>query len=116
MTTALTDVLIDLSDPKRLNDFEADPEGFLATINLPAAEKKALLARDAKKIYFFAKAIEVADERQQFNRYSDLGLDSLTISELHLEIRVEQSSDISAILPDVTFIDENGTLFTAVPA
>lgn len=123
MGIAITDLLIELSDPRRYAEFQRNPEGFLAqrdgTEDLTAEDKEALLSRDLRKIRRHARSIESTDPTQQFNIYTKVELVVFEVTEGPLqtpEIHVEPpGTDNEAIhAKGGLYVDANGTFYRAV--
>jgi hypothetical protein len=112
MTTRLTDLLIELSDPAKLTAFNTDPAGYTTGRGLSACDLEVLLARDRAGLRKHSQSVDTADPNQQFNRYllSDLLIEIDPVVELHLEAH----DMVAETGPGMVFVDENGLLFRAV--
>lgn len=116
MGTAITDLLIELSDPRRYAEFQRDPEVYLAdrrlaAKDLTAQDKSALLSRDSRKIRKYARSTESTDPTQQFNRFtkSDVVVDQMGVVAVDVVNPTEGAVDGQGVL----YVDGNGTFYRA---
>jgi hypothetical protein len=143
MTVALTDLLIEISDPRRYAEFVRDPETFLTGWPLSPDDKTALESRNLRKIRGIARSTESIDPMQQFNRslrarsaqeiaVPEIAIPEVNVPEInapevnapdvHDPIEVEPPHiDVPDHDPDVVasgsgslFVDINGTYYRAV--
>jgi len=118
MATALTDLLIELSDPLRYADFQRDPDAFLANSELNAEERSAFLSRELSKIRRCAKSIESDDPNQQFNRFTNpallVDMPEFVHDPAEVELDHNPSGQDAVHGRGALYVDQNGTYYRAV--
>jgi hypothetical protein len=126
MGVAITDLLIELSDPQQHAEFLRDPDGYLAnrlsTANdFSAEERVALLSRDIRKIRRYARSTESTDPTEQFNRSTNYDITILDIDEEPMSPLDPHIHGPDAPPPDDAiegrsqlYVDQNGTFYRAV--
>lgn len=117
MGIAITDLLIELSDPRQYAEFARDPERYLVDRRLPTEDftadvKEALLSRNVAKIWRYALSTESTDPAQQFNRLTGT---------LEVNVVVDVSNVFVVVSDEAVdgqglYVDGNGTFYRAVPA
>jgi hypothetical protein len=127
MSTALTDLLIELSDPLKRKFFFADRQSFISKYQLSGEEIAALENRDRLHLRRLARAIpdrERDNTYSQFSRYDDRRISydvavAVDIHELHVEVGqheigvVDVSDTQTFAEKEVIFIADDGTKFKA---
>lgn len=101
MSVALADLLIDLADPAKLQEFNKDPETVMADASLDEADKAALRSRNPGWIQHQAKTQERCPQMAFAPAGVPVGFDGVAIL-------------IHAFYFDVTFIDLNNLDITVV--
>ena len=117
MSVAITDLLIELADPKRAADFLKDPTRFLDAHELTDAERDAVLSRDLRKLRLLARSIDSDDPNQQFNRFNNPAI-VVELDLVHDPAEVElDHSDPGREAVDgrgALYVDANGVYYRAV--
>jgi hypothetical protein len=75
MNNELADVLLSLSDPKRLREFEADPKAFVDHLDLSAVDKLALLGRHRGVLKYQTRYGDLTEERLRSFAFPSLDMD-----------------------------------------
>ena len=110
MSTALTDALIELSEPENLSRFHADPEPFLARWGLTEGDANALVTGDRIGLRVRARSVDDGDPIQQFNRHGNTQLIEID-PVVHLDLQA--NDNIAATGPGMLFVNEEGTVLRA---
>jgi hypothetical protein len=117
MSSALTDLLIEVSDPVNLRLFEQDPELFMSSRRLTEADKDALRSRRRELLRFNARSIDEDDRRNEYRQFSQPGYPAaFLIDELHVEMLSLNNQDMTYIRGiGPLFIDKDGCMYRGTP-
>jgi len=115
MSVELTDLLIELSDPRRLMEFRRDPDAFLSPLSLAPDEDRALRGGSYVELRRHARSTTIQDPTQQFNRRKQveiLEFGPLEIDpQVHLDLNANDQIAISGL--GLSFVDTNGVRYRA---
>jgi hypothetical protein len=123
MSLALTDFLIEVSEPARLLLFQKDPGAFMSRFDLTEEDKDAIRSRDIWQIRYLARSTDVGADPNQVSQFNG----SMNPAEIEIEPQVEIAPPDTVVLPNVPntvavgspgtlFADDNGQLYRAVAA
>jgi hypothetical protein len=110
MSLALTDLLIELSDPRALAKFLHDPEAVMTSFALSDADKEALRSRSGSRIRAQARSTNDSSAYSQFNGSSE----PRNEIEVDLEIYNESHDQVAEPERGILFVDEKGQTYVAV--
>ena len=112
MSVALTDFLIDVSDPFKLRSFEHDPLEFTSSYELGEEEKDAIFSRDVARIRYYARSTSPHDEEHSTAQFrGSLNPAVLTEIDPTVEIVTESNDQVAIGGHGLLFIDESGHVF-----
>lgn len=112
MSTALTDLLIEISDPVEFKKYTADPEDYMNRRGLSDEDRIALLSGDVRKVRWQARSAGYDERRNLFIQFKQgNNPESFHIAELHIEIHIEHSDLVAIENQKLTFTDTFGNLF-----
>jgi hypothetical protein len=116
VSVALTDLLIELSDPKGLVLFQQDPETFMSGFALTEADREALGSRDRSRIRSCATSVETWDRANPPPRFHGPRRPSGEVAPCIYDATVIAEQDMIALEgKDLLFVDEVGQLCQGVP-
>ena len=113
MSVALSEALIELSDPIAFRNFEEDVGGYFSSRGLSQEDREVLLSRNGYLFRRRARSSSSAEPSEQFNRLNAPDVVVEVSVDLHLVI---ESNDLVAVgSPDMLFVDSEGRLYRALP-
>lgn len=121
MSLALTDLLIDVTDPTRMKMFTSDPEAFMKSFGLSDDEKAALRTGTASKIRLHATSVLVKpldpDEYRQFTSARAASFNPALVEiDPVVEVHLQENEQVAITGRGQLFIDNLGQMYRGVPA
>jgi hypothetical protein len=123
MSQALTDLLIDVADPARLQLYRRDPEAFMQEASLTDVDMEALRNGSPSRIRLHANAVsageEVDEQYRQFTASRALSFNAALLEidpMVHIDLTTNTNNCVSSPEVGLLFVDERGQLYRGAPA
>ena len=116
MSLALTDLLIEVAEPAKLQLYRSDPEAFMSAASLTEDDKEALRSGRLSRIRMLANAVSPEDESElsyrQFGPSRTATFNPALIEvEPMVEVHVQAQENVAAAGTGQLFVDKSGQLF-----
>jgi hypothetical protein len=111
MSLALTDFLIEVSDPKNLQSFGRDPDAFMSRFGLTDEDTDTIRSGSSARVRFNAKSTDDQDRAGADGQFTGCSNPALIEVEPMVEIMSQANDQIAISGRGLLFVDDSGRLY-----